>query len=423
MTDLATKSKRSVRSTGWFCLAWLATRLVMFITYSSKVRFIENDVIYYFSSLDKGSIREILIEYPVPVVWMVQAMQSLTGGNVGHGIAIFASAMVVLDAVITLLLWFRFSRGSATVWTVTLFALGSLCWFRLDLIVAAFVGLALFYLIRRPAASGGWLATAAAVKLWPALLIVPLAGRDKRSLRRLAGFAGVGLALGTASLLHAGWDRSASPITWQSDRGLQIESVAATLPMLRRAMGRLGDYKVSYSPYNAFEITGPGTAAGAQFVDIAFLVSVALTIVAAMAVVAKGRPSAATMVVASTAVICLLITTNKTFSPQYMIWLAGPFAALWTVAIPRSERRWRLGLVTLGIATCLLTQEVFPNRYGGLISNEVVDATATGFLVLRNLCMLALTVLFIIWTAIRVRHDLRPNRPETVARRAASDEG
>lgn len=422
MTDLPTPTERRVRSTVWFWLAWLATRLMMFITYSSKVRFVENDVRYYFSSLEKNSIHEILIEYPVPVVWLLKAMERLAGGDVDRGLVIFAVTMILLDAIIAWLLWTRFSRRSAVVWCLTLCAIGPLCWFRLDLIVAAFVGLALFYLIRWPAGSGGWLAAGAAVKLWPALLILPMAGRDKRSVQRLAGFGVVGLVLGLGSLIHAGWDRSASPMTWQSDRGLQIESVAATLPMLRRATGKFGDYQVFYSPYNAFEITGPGTQAGAQLADIAFVVGVVLTIVAAIAVLVKGRPSATTMVVATTAVICLMITTNKTFSPQYMIWLAGPFAALWHVGMDRYERRWRLGVVAMGIVTCLLTQEIFPNRYGGLISPEFADATVTGFLVLRNVCMLVITVLFIVWTAIRVRRDLRANAPaEPVARRAARE--
>lgn len=40
---------------------------------------------------------------------------------------------------------------------------------------------------------------------------------------------------GTRLLPFFGWDRSTSPLTWQSDRGLVIESIMATVFMLRHA--------------------------------------------------------------------------------------------------------------------------------------------------------------------------------------------
>ena len=61
------------------------------------------------------------------------------------------------------------------------------------------------------------------------------------------------------SLLWAGWDRLVSPLGWQSGRGLQVESVWASIPMLARALG-LGDYAVTISRFQAFEIYGSGVA-------------------------------------------------------------------------------------------------------------------------------------------------------------------
>ena len=97
----------------------------------------------------------------------------------------------------------------------------------------------------------------AAIKLWPALLIG--AFMSYRSDRRPAGvaFVVVGFGLAVISLIFGGWSRLISPLTWQSDRGLQIESILATPLMLARA-ARPDQWIVDMSQYQAYEIFGPG---------------------------------------------------------------------------------------------------------------------------------------------------------------------
>ena len=102
------------------------------------------------------------------------------------------------------------------------------------------------------------IAFGAALKLWPALLVLPLLGVGRRGTRVAAGFGITGGGLALASLLIGGWERLVSPLTWQSNRGLQIESVPATPLMWLRAASEGRGWTVGLSRYNAYEISGPG---------------------------------------------------------------------------------------------------------------------------------------------------------------------
>ena len=68
---------------------------------------------------------------------------------------------------------------------------------------------------------------------------------------------GVGLAL--VSLIFGGWTRLVSPLTWQSGRGLQIESIWATPLMIGRALDAQ-TWVVGMSKFQAYEIFGPGVS-------------------------------------------------------------------------------------------------------------------------------------------------------------------
>ncbi len=77
-------------------------------------------------------------------------------------------------------------------------------------------------------------------------------------------------------------------------------------------------------------------------------------------------------------VILVMIVTNKTFSPQYMIWLGGPHAAGFALLGRRppntegySVERRRLWVISLFILTCtVLTGIVFPIGYDPLVRDS-----------------------------------------------------
>ena len=118
-----------------------------------------------------------------------------------------------------------------------------------------------------------------------------------------------------------------SPLTWQSDRGLQIESIWSIPLMVARAV-RPDAWTVDISRYQAYEIFGPGVGFWVEVSNVATVVGlVALAVLFVRAFRAGGgTPVAVGFLVLTT--VAVMIVTNKTLSPQYLLWLGGPGAAL-----------------------------------------------------------------------------------------------
>jgi hypothetical protein len=205
----------------------------------------------------------------------------------------------------------------------------------------------------------------------------------------------VGFGLAGLSLAAGGWSRLVSPLTWQSGRGLQIESVWATPLMVARAFDPQR-WAVRYSTFQAYEVFGPG-------VPTLLTVSTAATVVGLLVTVAlfvrgfvNPRVSAVGLGLLVLATIAITTITNKTLSPQYLLWLGGPAAVL---LLSRSDEgpRWHRVLGRLAVqllVLALLTQLTYPLLYNGLLGRR-----STGFAIvstvvttLRNLSLLVLTV-------------------------------
>lgn len=401
-----------------FAVLWLFSRLIMFKVWQAAARYIKSDVTYYFNQLDRHGDAGQLIEYPTPVVWFLKLLYSFSGGSVDVFVAWFVGAMFALDVLATVVLWFKAGRAAAVYWTAFIFSVGALVWFRIDLIPAVAVCLALVWLLSKPYASGAAIAVGAATKFWPALLILPLVGVSPSARKRGYGFLIVGGSLGLASLLVTGWNRSISPLTWQSDRGLQIESVLASVPMARQAFDYSVFYKIRISQYNAFEIKGPSVEFWTSLGDVLLPGVAVLALVLGWLIgfggvglrnhsieAAKSSPvelRRQAMIVATVALICAVIVTNKTFSPQYVIWLAGPLSMLIAARNTTFEDRVHaMVLGTLGILVAALTQQIYPLNYVGLIQNPHNMAAVTLLLLTRNAIMILMTS-WSIWRAMQL---------------------
>lgn len=421
----ATRMPVNLAELGWLPI-WLLTRIYMYLEHVSRESHIVGDVNYYFmgaSDLLEG--KTALVEYPAPVAWLLAGLRLLSGDDAGRYVAIFVCTMAALDLLVSGLLWMRYSKIASLYWMVFLLFVGSLTWYRIDLLAAVPFLLALLWfgsvswpidlrneqrLVRdgHPFASGGAVAFGAAMKLWPALLIFPMLGRSQRAKQRGRGFVIVGGLLGLSSLLIAGWERSVSPMTWQSDRGLHVESVWATGPMWRRTFGPHADqYQIEFSDFNAFEIFGPNCARLAYAADLTmyFVVAMALIfcwLIAFGGVGLPGRQSATAVakqdsdeqwratVLAVVALMLATIAANKTFSPQYLIWLAGPLAVLVTLRGNTMQRVGQLLVGGMGLLIAALTRWIFPLHYGQIIGAP--DQTGTKVLVLRNVLVIIAVV-------------------------------
>jgi hypothetical protein len=233
------------------------------------------------------------------------------------------------------------------------------------------------------------------VKLWPALLIGPLLA--PRATRRPVawGFVGVGFGLALVSLLLGGWARLVSPLTWQSNRGLQIESIWATPLMLARAV-RPSGWLVDISKYQAYEIFGPGVGPLLTLSTVATVLGLLAIVVLVVRAFRNPQPSPVALSLAVLATVAIMTITNKTLSPQYLLWLGGPMAALLLLrpdedaAVQRRVGRLAGQLLVLG----LLTQLVYPLLYDGFLGRDghVMIVVSTIVTAARNVFLLVFTV-------------------------------
>jgi len=388
-------------------IGWVATRVFMIYVWWLSAQYIMNDVTYYYTEMANPNT-SALIEYPTPILWLMRLIYFVTQGNYDSFFNLVVAAMVVLDALVTVMLFWRSSALSAGYWVVFLTLLGPIMWFRIDLIPATGVTLGLLFLASRPRVGGALLAVGAATKIWPALLILPALGRNRDARRRGLGFAVAGALLAFASLLLNGWGRSVSPIVWQNQRGLQIESLSATWAMIQH-VNPAQTVRVVYTNYHAYQVTGPGVGSAETVANwlMVLAIAYALAIAVVLALVpaiqdgpnAGDRPGLAfALLLAATAIIAAMIAANKTFSPQYLIWLAGPLSLVLAGAKIGPQRRWAIATVALGCVIAGLTQLIFPLNYNGLLANPG-NPQITGLLVTRNLLMAILTVWLMVWAA------------------------
>ncbi|MBV9592565.1 MAG: DUF2029 domain-containing protein, partial [Actinobacteria bacterium] len=159
-------------------LNWVVTRalvLTLLVTIESSVT---GDVAYYARSMHSlfhgGSIREVLQEYPLPVLAVMLPQYLLSILNPLAFAMLFCVSMLAVDGAFTWLLWRlgdRHHNAAVRFWLWFVPALGPISYFRFDLIPAMLAGAAVLAAVRRPKWSGALTAVGAALKLWPALML------------------------------------------------------------------------------------------------------------------------------------------------------------------------------------------------------------------------------------------------------------
>jgi hypothetical protein len=382
-------------------IIWLATRVLILVILAAFQRFVTGDVFYYYRKINAlfgAGLDRTLYEYPTPVVWILWLPYGASFGSRRGYLIAFIVLMLALDALFCYTLWRSTGRrhdSAIDFWLIFAPLIGPLSYLRFDMLPAVLAGGALLATRRKPWITGALTGLGAAIKLWPALLIGVF--MSYKSDRRPAGiaFVVVGFGLALISLIFGGWSRLISPLVWQSDRGLQIESIWATPLMVGRAV-MPEKWMIGMSRYQAYEVFGPGAGVWVTISSVATLLGLVMIILLTVRAFRRdgSTPVAIGFVVLAT--VAIMIVTNKTLSPQYLLWLGGPMATLLVFrrhATPdEAPAIKRIAGQLLVLA--LLTQLVYPVFYPGYLGRQghAMIIISTIVTTIRNVALVIFTV-------------------------------
>ncbi|GAA2521754.1 MULTISPECIES: glycosyltransferase 87 family protein [Streptomyces] len=293
-----------------------------------------------------------------------------------YATAFFVLALLADLAVLALLVHAgrrpgRSPRG-AWVWVAGLPLLGPTVYARYDVMVTAVAVAALLAGARHPRLMGALAGFGALLKVWPALLLL---GVRRRAAWASAAVTGVGVAALFAVLVPGAF----AFLTFQRDRGTEVESLGALVFHVARHHGWDGEVLLNYGsveflgPYVTWVSTGALFLTGAAF---GWLVLWRLL---------ATRFEAHTVADAAFVAVLMFTTTSRVISPQYMVWLVGIAA----VCLCFRESRMRLP-VALVLAASLVTVLEFPLWFAHVVAS---DPLGVSLLVVRNGLLVAATLL------------------------------
>ena len=320
-------------------------------------------------------------EYPAGAALVFVLPALLVGVSYQLG---FVALMLAADAGLLLVLVLAGLRAGrldgAWLWVAAVPLLGPVALSRYDVIptLTAVAGVALG--TTAPIASGALLALGGSLKLWP-LLLLPLTGLLLPHGRRAwAGAAAAGLAVLAVAAVYGYTGQLLSFLSYQRDRGLEVESLPA-LPLLLARLHGEGRAHVFFA-FGSYQIDGPhlGLYQHASTVGLALV----LAGTAVLAARARRRVGGRDVVVCvSAALLAGLLCVDKVLSAQYPLWLAGLVA----LGLCTRQQTLRPAVPLLGVLL-LLTQLVYP-----LLIQDIVTGRTRGVVVLtvRDLVLLALT--------------------------------
>lgn len=276
-------------------------------------------------------------------------------------------------------------------WLAFVLLLGPVAIGRLDAVVAPVVVVALTLALRRPAVASALLTLGAWIKVAPGALLLPLVLVLRHPWRDLVlPAAAVCVAVAAAVAAGGGLGHLTSFLTEQGERGLQVESVAAT-PWVLAGLASSSVRVVLNDAITTWEIAGPGTAGVAAALGLVLPLAVAAvtTLLAWVRLRAgDGLDTAGFLARGALLVAVTLILANKVGSPQFVGWLAGPVVVGLARPGAAGVRSWRTpALLVLVVAG--LTQWVFPVAYDGITTQQAVPSLV---LVLRNVLLVVLAV-------------------------------
>ena len=332
--------------------------------------------------------RDFGFEYPPGALPAIVLPALVTGTVHAYRIAFVAElalvgvvAVLLLDAVLRRLELPRRERIlSLAVVALAPLLRGGVILTRFDLVPAALVlaALALAVAGRRRAAALV-VGVGAAVKLYPALLLPPLAidawrRGGRRELAIVVGLAVAPVALAYIAFFAVAPDGVLDSLGRQIGRPLQIESVGAGLLLaLHQAFGMGLGWTSGSGSQN---LTGTGAGVLAALQGVVQVVAVVLVWVA----YARGPSTAERLVRYGAASVVAFVALSKVLSPQFLVWLV--------LLVPVVGGPRRRAALALTVVACALTAVWFPARYWDLVRD--FDPLVSWLVLLRGLVLLGL---------------------------------
>ncbi|MFM6939248.1 MAG: hypothetical protein ACKOUD_01285 [Rhodoluna sp.] len=228
------------------------------------------------------------------------------------------------------------------------------------------------------------------VKIWPVAAAIALYTTSKTRVRTLALAVGTSLALIAIAFILGGDRNVLGFIETQGNRGLQVESTAATFWVwaTRLHMPGAGIYFDTALVTN--QVSGAFANEVARLLSFVLLVALGITAFLAFKAHRNGAESKSLFVVTFLTATLDLIVFNKVGSPQFELWLVVPLMAGILLGVPK----WQLPAV-FGLVIALLTNLIYPIFYLDLM---VAGDLGVWLLTLRNAALVAL----LIWANLRL---------------------
>ncbi|TGB16300.1 glycosyltransferase family 87 protein [Streptomyces sp. MZ04] len=299
---------------------------------------------------------------------------------IGYGTAFFVLALLADALALGLLLYAgprpgRTLRG-AWVWVVGVALLGPTVYARYDLMVTAVAVAALLAGARHPRTMGALAGFGALLKVWPVLLLV---GTPRaRATRRSWGAAAV-TAIGVALAFLVTMPGALAFLTFQRDRGTEVESLGALVFHVARHFGWSGQVQLNYG---SVEFLGP-------YVPLVSTAAQALSVAAFCWLLVwrlRARAwSAGTVADAAFVAVLLFTVTSRVISPQYLVWLVGIAAVCLVFRTSRMVLPARLVL-----AATFVTFLEFPVWFSHVVAS---DPLGIALLFVRNGLLVAAALL------------------------------
>ncbi|KNB52736.1 glycosyltransferase 87 family protein [Streptomyces caatingaensis] len=343
---------------------------------------VDIDVIYqgWYGVLSTGVFPYDDVTWQYPPAAALAVLSPALLPFLGYSAAFFLVCFAADAAVLGLLLYAarggrRGLRG-VWVWVAGVPLLGPIVYARYDVMVTAVAVAALLALGRRPGAAGALAGFGTLLKVWPMLLLI---GVERGPRTRSAWSSALVTTVVLAMLFAAAMPGALAFLTFQRDRGTEVESLGSLVFHLGRHFGWHGRARLHYG---SVEFLGrhvhavSALALGLSLLAFGWLLLWRLK---------ARRFTACTPSDAAFAAVLLFTTTSRVISPQYVVWLIGLAAVC---ATARASRQAGLP-VALVLVVAPLTQLEFPIWFSHVVAS---DKLGVATLTLRNALLVTATV-------------------------------